>query len=63
MKISKFQKWRQKSHEPADSEAGWNAACNHILRVIHRRNKEFEGNWQHEDVDYLMEDIKEMVEK
>jgi hypothetical protein len=30
---------------------------------MHRRNKEFEGDWQHEDVEFLMEDIREMVEK
>jgi hypothetical protein len=38
---------------------GWNAACETILRTIKRRHKEFEGNWQHEDIEILMREIKE----
>lgn len=43
------------------AEDGWNAACETILRTIKRRHKEFEGNWQHEDIEILIQEIKGMT--
>jgi hypothetical protein len=67
MKKSKFKKWCLNYDETRiESDAqkdGWNAACESILRKIKTRNKNFEGNWQHEDIEYLMEEIKEMIER
>ena len=68
--MSKFQKWFQKSmcyaYSPASevaAEDGWNAACKSILAKIRYKNKVFEGNWQREDIDSLIEEIQGMVEK
>ena len=64
--MTKFQKWEEKyfvGYENSPTKDAWNAACNSILRMIKTRNKEFEGNWQHEDIDFLMYDIKKMLEK
>ena len=64
---SKYQKWF-KNNLPGDSNGsnakyGWNAACKSIVATIKRRNKAFEGHWQHEDIEFLMEDIKDMISK
>lgn len=45
------------------SKESWNAAVKHILKSLQYRNRQFEGNWQHEDIDYLIEDLKGMIEK
>ena len=65
MKTSKFQKWssKQLGGNSQDNLIGWNASLKKVISLIERRNKIFEGNWQHEDIDYLLEDIKEMLEK
>lgn len=42
---------------------GWNGAINKIHSLIKRRNNIFEGNWYHEDIDILMEDLRKMIEK
>lgn len=71
MKKTKFQKWYIKNlhgrmtpygHRDFQKES-WNSSINKIIRLIRYRNREFEGNWQHEDIDYLLEDLKEMIEK
>ncbi len=71
MKKSKFQKWYNKIFQNKitrfrhqdDQKESWNAAVKHILKSIQYKNKMFEGNWQHEDVDFLIEDLKDMIEK
>jgi hypothetical protein len=73
MKKSKFQKWQDKIQPNTNysyndgygqgSKDAWNAACKSILKSIQYKNRMFEGNWQHEDINFLMEDIKDMIEK
>lgn len=69
MKKSKYQKWFNKKFTPVSSssinstKSAWNGACKSILVSIRRRHKELEGNWRHEDVEFLMEDIEDMIEK
>jgi hypothetical protein len=45
------------------AKLGWNAAVKKILGRMKYRNKMFEGSWQHEDIDFFMEELKEMIEK
>lgn len=70
MKTSKFQEWHSSTPTNCNGDIctnsrkeGWNGALNKVLSLIKRRNKIFEGNWQHEDVEYLIEDLQEMIEK
>ena len=66
--MKNFNKWLDKNESAINNcnpvlaaEISWNAAANTILTTIKRRNKEFEGNWQHEDIELLIDDIKEII--
>jgi conjugal transfer/entry exclusion protein len=74
MKNSKFEKWYKKEYESSSDQKlndshrdelkkTWNAAMSNIYKEMKRRNKDFEGNWQHEDIDYMLEYIQETIEK
>ena len=66
MKKSKFEKYLDKSNWKAQyfgQKEAWNAACKLILNKIKYRNKQFEGMWQHEDIDILIEEVQGMIEK
>lgn len=62
---NKFQKlWYKICEQDLSKEEtareGWNAALNSVLAIYKYRNKQFENMWQHEDLDYLIEDIRKM---
>jgi hypothetical protein len=71
MKQSPFQKWYVKNIKGTSMDLGvgdgatrgWNGAILKILRRIQYRNRIFEGNWQHEDIDTLISELKEMLEE
>ena len=70
IKKSQYQKWLNNNYPSHDSisfiaKESWNAVCNKILSKINYKQKQFgrEFGWQHEDIEYLIEDIKEMIEK
>lgn len=66
---SRFEKWEEKFLQSPEhysipyTQAAWNAALTKTISLIQRRNKIFEGSWQHEDIDYLIEDLKRMIQK
>lgn len=66
MKESKFNQWENK-HIPSykssnELKYAWNAALKKSIRIIKYKHKLFEGNWQHEDIEYLIEALEEMIE-
>jgi len=68
MKKSKYEKWKDKYYENYYSDTpevkdAWNAACLSVLGLIRYRDNIFKGDWQHEDISYLKEDILKMIEK
>ncbi len=68
-KRSKFQKWYEcisttLTHGNRISpKESWNAACKSILRKVKVIKKNCDGFPQHEDIDYIEELVKEMIEK
>ena len=65
-KISKFDKWFEKNKGAYDYGQGknsWNAACKSILNKIKSVKKNCDGFPQHEDLDYLEDFVKEIIEK
>ena len=69
-KQTEYSKWSNKEYKTLEfndpnfaAKLGWNAAVKKILRRISYRNRCFEGNWQHEDIDTVIEELREMVEK
>lgn len=73
-KLTKFQKWwenkgyfiwRESNHDTLEAaSASWNAAVKHALKLIKSTNRAAEGySWQHEDIDILIEDLEELIEK
>ena len=69
MKSSKYEKWAEryvnspKWDKTVHMKEAWNASLIKVISLIRYRNKCFEGNWQHEDIEMLIDDIKDMVEK
>ena len=56
--------WHDSGNNLVNScKESWNVAIKNILRKIKYRNKVFEGNWQHEDIEFLIEDLEGMIEK
>ena len=67
--MDKFDKWISKSDNKTicnfqdGAKAGWNASVGIVLRRIRYLDSQFEGNWQHEDIDMLIDFIKELETK
>lgn len=66
MRESKFNRWERtciKSFKWNNApKQAWNAALKKSIRIIKYKHKLFEGNWQHEDIEYLIEALEEMIE-
>ncbi len=45
------------------SKKTWNHLCEQIANKIQKCHKEFQGSWQDEDIEILIEEIREMIQK
>jgi len=67
MKLSTFEKWYNRYPFELDGynelQLAWNGAILAVISKIKYKNRVLGGQWQHEDIEILIQELGEMINK